>query len=95
MRASQGRGGNVWDSLVAQTLVKNPPAMQDFKRQGGVQSLGQEDPLKEEMATQSRILAWRIPWTEEPGGQQSMGLQRLGHDSAHTLLCILHQEKKK
>ena len=43
----------------------------------GVQSLGQEDPLKEEMATQSRILAWRIPWTEEPGGQQSMGLQEL------------------
>ena len=45
-----------------------------------VQSLGQEDPLEEEMATQSSILAWRIPWTEEPGGLQSMGLQRVGYD---------------
>ena len=44
-----------------------------------VQSLGQEDPL-EEMATHSSILAWRIPWTEEPGRLQSMGLQRVGHD---------------
>ena len=51
------------DSLVAQT-VKNPPAMQETQ----VQSLGQEDPLKEGMATYSGILAWRIPWTEEPGG---------------------------
>ena len=41
-----------------------------------VQSLGREDPLKEEMATRSSILAWRIPWTEEPGGLQSMGLQK-------------------
>ena len=49
-------------SLVAQT-VKNLPAMQDI----WVQSLGQEDPLEKEMATHSRILAWRIPWTEEPG----------------------------
>ena len=45
-----------------------------------VQSLGQDDPLEEEMATQSSILAWRIPWTEEPGGLQSMGLQRVGYD---------------
>ena len=44
------------------------------------QSLGQEDPLEEEMATHSSILAWKIPWTEEPGGLQSMGLQRVGHD---------------
>ena len=43
-------------------------------------SLGWEDPLEEEMATHSTILAWKIPWTEEPGGLQSMGLQRLGHD---------------
>ena len=49
-----------------------------------VRSLGQED-LEEEMATQSSILAWRIPWTEEPGGLQSMGLRRVGHDlSTHT-----------
>ena len=45
-----------------------------------VQSLGQENPLEEEMATYSSILAWRIPWTEEPGGPQSMGLQRVRHD---------------
>ena len=45
-----------------------------------VSSLGQEDLLEEEIATQSSILAWRIPWTEEPGGLQSMGLQRVGHD---------------
>ena len=46
-----------------------------------VQSLGQEDPLEEEMATRSSILAWEIPWTEEPGGLQSMGLQRVRRDS--------------
>ena len=45
-----------------------------------VQSLGQEDPLEKEMATHSSILAWKIPWTEELGGLQSMGLQRVGHD---------------
>ena len=44
-----------------------------------VQSLGQEDPLEKEMTTHSSILAWEIPWTEEPGGLQSMGLQRVGH----------------
>ena len=45
-----------------------------------VQSLGLEDPLEKEMATHSSILAWEIPWTEKPGGLQSMGLQRAGHD---------------
>ena len=45
-----------------------------------IQSLGQGDPLEEEMATHSSLLAWRIPWTEEPGGLQSMGLQRIGLD---------------
>ena len=57
-------------------MVKNLPALQETQ----VQSLGQEDPLEEEMATHSSILAWRIPWTEEPGGLQSMGSQRVGHD---------------
>ena len=47
-----------------------------------VQSLGQEDPVEEEMATQSSILAWEIPWTEKPGGVQSMGSQRVQHDLA-------------
>ena len=46
------------------------------------ETLGWEDPLKEGMATHSSILTWRIPWTEEPGGLQSMGLQRVGHDGA-------------
>ena len=46
-------------------------------------SLGQEDPLEKEMATHSSILAWEIPWTEEPGGLQSMGLQRIGYDLAN------------
>ena len=57
-------------------MVKNPPAMQEAK----VLSLGQEDALEKEMATNSSILAWRIPWTEEPGGLQSIGSQRTGHD---------------
>ena len=46
----------------------------------GIQSLGQEDPLQKEMATHSSILAWEAPWTEEPGGLQSRGLQRVSHD---------------
>ena len=49
-------------------------------RETWVGSLGQEDPLEKEMATHSSILAWRIPWTEKPGGLQSMGSQRVGHD---------------
>ena len=47
-----------------------------------IQSLGWEDPLEEEMVTHSSILAWRIPWTEEPHGLQSMGSQRVGHNGA-------------
>ena len=62
-------------SLVAQ-IVKHLPAMQETQ----VQSLGLEDPLEEEIATLSSILAWKISWTEEPGGLQSMGSQRVGHD---------------
>ena len=57
-------------------LVKNPPAMQET----WVQSLGWEDPLEKEMATHSSILAWEIPWMEEPGGLQSTGSQRVGRD---------------
>jgi len=64
-----------WASLVAQT-VKNLPAMWET----WVQSMGWEDPLEEGMTTHSSILPWRIPWTEEPGGLQSMGSQRVGHD---------------
>ena len=61
-----------WASLVAQS-VKNPLAMQDT----WIQLLGWEDPLEDSMATQSIILAWRIPWTEESSGLQSMGSQNV------------------
>ena len=61
--------------LVAQT-VKNLPAMQEIQ----VRSLDQGDPLEKGMSTHSRILAWEIPWTEEPGGLQSMGSQRVRLD---------------
>ena len=66
---------DLWVSLVAQR-IKRLPAMQET----WVQSLGWEDPLEKEIATHSSILAWRIPWTEEPGGLQSMGSQIVEHD---------------
>ena len=62
------------------SVVKNPPA----KQETWVQSLGQEGPLEKEVATHSRILAWEIPWTEEPGGLQSMGSKRVRHGLATT-----------
>ena len=62
-------------SLLAQ-MVKRLPTMRETQ----VQSLGQEDPLEKDMATHSTTLAWKIPWTEEPGGLQSMGSQRVRHD---------------
>ena len=62
------------------SVVKNPPVMQETR----VQYLGQEDLPEEGMATHSNILAWRIPWTEEPGSLQSMGLQRARHDWSDT-----------
>ena len=65
----------IWAFLVAQ-MVKNLPAVQEIQ----VQSLGWEDPLEKGMTTQFNILAWRILWTEEPGGLPSMGLQRNRHD---------------
>ena len=69
-----------WTSLVAQT-VKHLPAMWET----WVQSLGPEDPLEKEMATHSSTLAWKIPWTEEPGRLQSMGSQRVRHNWATSL----------
>ena len=64
-----------------------PPAMQETQ----VQFLGQEDPQEKEMATHSSILAWEISWTEEPGGLQSMGSQRVRHDLAtETITTIIH-----
>ena len=67
-------------SLVAQ-MVKRLSTMQETQ----VQSLGQEDRLEKEMAIHSSTIAWKIPWTEEPGRLQSMGLQRVGHDLATSL----------
>ena len=74
-----------WASLVAQ-MVRNLPAMQET----WVWSMGWEDPLEEDMATHSSILAWWIPWTEEPGGLQSMGSQRVGHNWA-----TQHEEERR
>ena len=75
-------------------VVKNPPDNADLRN--AVPSLGQEDPLEKEMATLSNILAWRILWTEEPGGLQSMRSHRVGHDwsdlthtHTHTSMCCL------
>ena len=65
----------IWASLGAQ-LVKNPPAV----REAWVQSLGWKDPLEEEIETHSSFLDWEIPWTEELGRLQSMGLQRVKHN---------------
>ena len=67
---------HTWASLVVQTVIKDLPAMQETQ----LQSLDREVPLEKGIATHFSILAWRIPWTEEPGGLQSIGLQRVGHD---------------
>ena len=87
---SQKKTNIIWYNLykdfpIAQT-VKNLLAMEETR----VRSLGQEDPLEKGMPIQSSILAWRIPWTEDPGGLQSMGSQRVGHDwmtNTH-IICI-------
>ena len=73
-------GGPLWASLVAWT-VKHLPTMWETR----IQSLGWEDPLEKEMATHSSIHAWKIPWTKESGGLQSMGSQRVRHDWATSL----------
>ena len=92
---TKGKGGGWWEELGDLTcihhgtsqvarVVKNPPAnagdIRDSRIESRVRSLDQEDPLRGGMATHSSILAWRIPWTEEPGKLQSMGLQRVRHD---------------
>ena len=64
--------------------IKHLPAMQETQ----VQSLGWEDPLEKEMATHSSILAWRIPWTEEPDRLQSTGSPRVGHDGSNLCTCV-------
>ena len=66
----------IWGASLAAQMVMNLPAVQETR----VQSLGQEDPLEKGKATHSGILAWRIPWTEEPGNLQATGLQRVRHN---------------
>ena len=66
----------IWGASLVAQMVKNIPIMQET----WVRSLGQEDPLEKGMAAYASILAWRIPWTEEPGRLQSMGSQRVGHE---------------
>ena len=76
----------IWASLVAQ-MINNLPAVQET----WIRSLGQKDPLEKGMSTHSSILAWRIPWTEEPGELQSLGLQKVRHDwvtNTFTLLSL-------
>ena len=73
-------------SLVAQRLKRLP-----LMRETQVRSLGWEDPLEKEMVTHSTILAWRIPWMEEPDGLQSTGLQRVGYDRATSLSLSRHK----
>ena len=80
-RSSENRPALI--SLVVQT-VKNLPAMWET----WVQSLGQGDPLEKGMATHSSVLVWRIPWTEKPGGLQSMGSQRVRHDWVTNTLAL-------
>ena len=80
-----------WASLIAQ-MVKHLSVMRETR----VRSLGWEDPLEKEMATHSRIHAWKVPWTEEPGGLQSMGSQRVRHDwvtslfTSNKLTAVMH-----
>ena len=86
---------SLWAFLMIQQ-VKNLPSMKETQEMR-VQCLGQEDPSKEEMATHSSILAWKIPWTEKPGGLQSVGSQRVGHDwsdLACSMCWFLWGEKK-
>ena len=73
--------------LLGGSVVKNTSAMQETQ----VQSLGQEDPLEKGMASHSNILAWRISWTEEPGGLQSMGWQRVKHNRAANTFTFINK----
>ena len=77
-RIYKGKYKGIW-GFPGGSVVKNPPEMQEAQ-EPQVHFLGQEDPLKEGMATHSSILVWRIPQTEEPGRLQSTGPQRVGHD---------------
>ena len=70
----------LYNFILGGSVVKNPPAMQETCAETWIRSLGWEDPLEKEMATHSNILAWTIPWREEPGRLQYMQSQRVGHN---------------
>ena len=80
-----------WTVAQVALVVKNPPTNAGDIRDA-VRSLSQKDPLEEGMATHSSILSWRIPWREEPGGLQSIELQRAGHNWSN-LACSRHKEQ--
>ena len=87
-----------WD-FPCGSVVKNPPAVQELQATQ-IRSLGQEAPLEDSMATHFSILAWRMLWTEEPGGLQSIGLQRIGLDRSdlartYTLMTYVECEYGK
>ena len=91
--SKEERKGLLWWELPGGSVVKNLPGMQEM----WVQLLSQEDPLEKGMASHPSILAWRIPWTEEPGGLQSMGSQRVRHDWSdftHTWWELLEYSKQ-
>ena len=81
---------HIYMGFLGGSVVKNLPAKQEMQ----VRSLGQEEPLEEEMATHCSALAWKMPWTEEPGGLQSMGSQRIRYDLAtkqqHIYVHLIH-----
>ena len=79
LKAGGWQGLRTKGGLPDGSTVKNPPTLQEMQEKQ-VRFLGQGEPLKEGMATHSSILDWSIPWTEEPGGLQSIGSQRIGHD---------------
>ena len=81
----QNRNKRRFRGFTGGSLIKSLPA--DAGDVGSI--LGQHDPLEEEMAAHSNILAWRIPWTRDPGRLQSMGLQRVGHDLATTQIWMV------
>ena len=79
-------GVDWWTGFPGGSVVKNLPAVQELQEMW-VQSLGREDALEEGMATHSNIFAWRIPWTEDAGGLQSIGSQRVKHNSRDLQAC--------
>ena len=88
----QGWGKGIVREFGSDIYTRGSEVKVHAMRETRVRSLGRDHPLEKEMATHSRILAWRTPWTEKPGGLQSMGSQRVGHDWATSLTYLLNQQ---